>query len=184
MLGKASRTSVFSGLVDHACRPASSAIQQRARSSDRPARWSALSQSCKSSNTRTKSAVFSSIRVACTTACPEVRGRQRVGRTRLLARNHPASSSRPRASDTAGSLTITLVGTPSPDRCARYSCDEKPLSSAICSTRTSVTVAPSSAAVSHCGVTPSMPDGTPAAVAPTSHQKSSSTPKRNLTRNN
>jgi hypothetical protein len=72
-----------------------------------------------------------------------------------------------RASDRAGSLTINVVGTSAlPLKWSRYKSDENPLSGAICSARTSVTTAepevvPSAlnAALSHCGVTPSMLDG-------------------------
>ena len=42
--------------IDQACSPASCSMHDRARSIDRPARWSALSQCCRSSSTRTKSA--------------------------------------------------------------------------------------------------------------------------------
>src|ERR1700681_1502959 len=67
----------------------------------------------------------------------------------------------PRASDWAGSLTITLDGAPSPVRCNRYSNEEKPLSTAICSARTPVTVAPS-IRVSHLPSSSSTVEGTTA----------------------
>src|SRR6185312_9399436 len=71
----------------------------------------------------------------------------------------------PRASDTAGSFTITLAGRSAPpERWRRYSSEEKPLSWAICSARTSATSVPS-ASDSHRGVTPSMPEGTGAVAA-------------------
>src|ERR1700730_18283259 len=66
-----------------------------------------------------------------------------------------------RASDWAGSLTITLDGATSPVRCNRYSNDEKPLSPATCSARTPVPVAPSSR-VSHLASSSSMVEGTSA----------------------
>src|SRR6202790_4421999 len=69
----------------------------------------------------------------------------------------------PRAADWAGSLTITLDGAPSPVRCNRYSNEEKPLSTAICSARTPVTVAPRTR-VSHLASSSSTVEGT-AAVA-------------------
>jgi hypothetical protein len=66
-------------------------------------------------------------------------------------------------------LTIRLLGTPSPERCTRYSRDENPLSNAICSARTSVTIAVCgtvssvrSTAVSQQAFTSSMVDGTAA----------------------
>src|ERR1700676_3500775 len=67
----------------------------------------------------------------------------------------------PRAADWAGSLTITLDGSPSPVRCNRYSNEEKPLSTAICSARTPVTVAPSTR-VSHLPSSSSTMEGTSA----------------------
>src|SRR3984893_18399042 len=68
----------------------------------------------------------------------------------------------PRASDWAGSFAMTLLGTlASPVRCNRYSTDEKPLSTAICSTRTPVTAAPSTR-VSHLASSSSMVEGTSA----------------------
>ena len=82
----------------------------------------------------------------------------------------------PRASDRAGSLTINVDGRSAlPLKWTRYNSDENPLSSAICSVRTSVTTADPdvvgsalNAAVSHCGVTPSMLDGISAVVTATS----------------
>src|ERR1700736_5350910 len=67
----------------------------------------------------------------------------------------------PRASDSAGSLTITLDGATSPVRCNRYSNEEKPLPTAICSARTPVTVAPSTR-VSHLPSSSSTVEGTTA----------------------
>src|SRR5580692_11015515 len=65
-----------------------------------------------------------------------------------------------RASDWAGSFAMTLLGTlASPVRCSRYSNDEKPLPTAICSARTPVTVAPSTR-VSHLASSSSMVEGT------------------------
>src|ERR1700692_3064500 len=67
-----------------------------------------------------------------------------------------------RASDWAGSFAMTLPGTlASPVRCNRYSNEEKPLSTAICSARTPVTVAPSTR-VSHLPSSSSTVEGTSA----------------------
>src|ERR1700757_5036915 len=73
-----------------------------------------------------------------------------------------------RASDWAGSLTITVDGTPGAQaRWSRYNKDENPVSWPICSTRTALIAdhsgalsAGHSTLLSQCVVTSSMPRGT------------------------
>jgi hypothetical protein len=80
-----------------------------------------------------------------------------------------------RASDWAGSLTITVDGTPGwPVRWSRYSNDENPVSCAICSTRMALmaigsraTPSARSASLSHPAVTSSIVRGTRASASVT-----------------
>ena len=101
----ASRQADSPGRIDQACSPASCSTQIRARSIDRPARWSAFSQSCevlqqqhevdrvrRPSGRRTPA------------ASPSVRVRRRAGRTPVRAGSRRAFPSRRAPRDCAGSF--------------------------------------------------------------------------------